>query len=37
VAYFKLKELETVMLRIAVEAARLSVPANEVLSMVGAS
>jgi vacuolar-type H+-ATPase subunit C/Vma6 len=37
VAYFKLKELETVMLRIAVEAARLSVPEHEVLSMVGKS
>jgi vacuolar-type H+-ATPase subunit C/Vma6 len=36
VAYFKLKELETRMLTTAVEALRLSVPAQEVLSMVGA-
>ena len=35
-AYFKLKELETVMLKIAVEAARLSVPDQEVMAMVGA-
>ncbi len=36
VAYFKLKELETGMLKIAVEALRLSVPEHEILSMVGA-
>ena len=36
VAYFKLKELETGMLKIAVEALHLSVPEHEVLSMVGA-
>ncbi|HUI69699.1 MAG TPA: V-type ATPase subunit [Spirochaetia bacterium] len=36
VAYFKLKELETGMLKIAVEALQLSVPEHEVLSMVGA-
>ena len=36
VAYFKLKELETGMLKIAVEALRLSVSEHEVLSMVGA-
>ena len=35
-AYFKLKELEEGMLKIAVEARRLSVPENEVLSLVGA-
>jgi len=35
VAYFKLKELETGMLKIAVEALQLSVPEHEVLSMVG--
>ena len=36
VAYFKLKELETGMLKIAVEALQLSVSEREVLSMVGA-
>jgi vacuolar-type H+-ATPase subunit C/Vma6 len=36
VAFFKLKELETGMLKIAVEALRLSVPDAEVLSMLGA-
>jgi vacuolar-type H+-ATPase subunit C/Vma6 len=35
-AYFKLKELETGMLKIAVEAARLSLPEHEVMAMVGA-
>ncbi len=35
-AFFKLKELETGMLKIAVEARRLSVPERDVLSLVGA-
>jgi vacuolar-type H+-ATPase subunit C/Vma6 len=36
VAFFKLKELETGMLKIAVEALRLSVSEHDVLSMLGA-
>jgi len=36
VAYFKLKELETGMLKIAVEALHLSVSEHDVLSMLGA-
>lgn len=36
VAFFKLKELETGMLKIAVEALRLSVPEQDVLLLVGA-
>jgi len=35
-AYFRLKELEEELLKIAVEARRLSVPEAEVLQMVGA-
>ncbi len=36
VAYFKLKELETAMLKIAVEALQLSMSEHDVLSMLGA-
>ncbi|HTP58642.1 MAG TPA: hypothetical protein VMM82_06965, partial [Spirochaetia bacterium] len=36
VAYFKLKELEMGMLKIAVEALHLSVSEHDVLSMLGA-
>jgi vacuolar-type H+-ATPase subunit C/Vma6 len=35
-AFFKLKELETGMLKIAVEALRLSVPERDVLALAGA-